>query len=229
MIQEQKVRNSAEDALDEREYQLLVEGATLLDDEYRLETKFVTLVCGRLGLRAGELCHMEGNWINWNKEMIEIPEHVECSKGRGGDRCGYCHDQARQMADHHDDLTPNDALEYFWSPKTQKGARSVPFDFSPRIELVMERFFDRFDKFPYSVKTLYRRVKRAARNAVKIGPDDIYPHCLRATAASYHAGRGLNAIQLQALMGWELISTARHYVRVTGESTAQALREIHNR
>lgn len=55
----------------------------------------------------------------------------------------------------------------------------------------------------------------------------IYPHALRATAATYHSYRGLPPSALQSFMGWADLSVANKYVRLTGEQTAMALRETH--
>jgi len=126
-------------------------------------------------------------------------------------------------------MTFEAAMERRWCPKTDMASRAVPFDFSPRVELVMERFFDRYDEFPFSRKTVNRRVTRAAEKAEEIDPESTYPHCLRSTAATYHASRGLKAIQLQAFLGWEEVETAQKYVQLTGEHTARALRNVHNR
>lgn len=214
------VHHTYQDALGARDYQLLLEGATLLPEGKRLEARFVALVGGRLGLRAGEICHLHGDWIDWDRSMINIPRHRSC-------QCGYCHSQAKQEAEWND-ISEEAAMKERWKPKTPRASRAVPFDFSPRVEIVMERFFDRFDEFPYSRKTVNRRIDAAAEKAEGIDPDSTYPHCLRSTAATYHASRGLEALQLQALLGWSDVSTAEKYVRLTGEHTARALRNIHN-
>lgn len=102
---------------------------------------------------------------------------------------------------HNPDLNMEDAEDMQWIAKTDETARDVPFDFSPRISLVIERFFEKYDEFPCSANAINRRVKKAAKLADEIDADDIYPHCLRATAATYHAARGLDVIPLQNLMG----------------------------
>lgn len=57
----------------------------------------------------------------------------------------------------------------------------------------------------------------------------IYPHALRATAATYHAYNGLPAIALQNLMGWADLETAQKYLRKSAGATEKALEEIHGR
>jgi site-specific recombinase XerD len=80
----------------------------------------------------------------------------------------------------------------------------------------------------YSAQAVNRRLEDAAEAADNLIPDDIYPHCLRATAASYHAARGLDVIPLQSLMGWAQVSTAHNYVKSSGENTQRALRFTHS-
>jgi site-specific recombinase XerD len=114
-----------------------------------------------------------------------------------------------------------------WHPKTASSARAVPFDLSLRVELCLERFADRYDTFPHSRATVNRRVTAAAEHADIDGR--VYPHCLRATAASYHAYQGVAPVPLQVLMGWSDLATAQKYIRISGTATANALRQAHNR
>ena len=106
-------------------------------------------------------------------------------------------------------------------------ARVIPFDLSLRLELCIERFVDQYDAFPRSRSTITRRVAAAADEAGL--PGRVYPHCLRATAASYHAYKGVAPVPLQALMGWSDLATAQKYIRISGVATADALRRVHHR
>lgn len=224
---ENRTHFSKEDSLTDREFELLLEAAHDLDGDYfELETKFIILVAGRLGLRAGEIVHMHESWIDWRRRMIVIPAFQECEKGRDGGICGSCEQSAQQKVDHNPGLSIEDARAESWSPKTDAASREVPFDASPRAELVIERYFDRFDRFQTSQTGLNRRVKKAAAHARELDPGDIKPHGLRATAATRYAARGLNVIALQSMFGWAQLSTAHHYIRRSGENTARAIRDI---
>ncbi|WP_238532831.1 site-specific integrase [Halalkalicoccus jeotgali] len=221
-------RHSSEDALSEREFQLLLEGAASLRDPYAQQARFVILVAGRLGMRAGEIAHMDRSWIDWRNQMIVVPRHDPCTKARGeAGPCGYCKRLAEQAADHNPELSYEAALARAWTPKTDSAARSIPFDFDPRTDLVIERFFERYEKFPHSKQAVNRRVNKAAEVTDELDEDSIYPHCLRATAATYHASRGLSALPLQSMLGWSDLSTSQKYVRRSGEATARALRTVH--
>ncbi len=220
-------RHAREDALDDREFELLLEGATT--SKQSLQTRFVVLVGGRLGLRPGEIAHIDEDWIDWRKQRIDIPRHDECRKGRFDEICGYCRQQAEQMLEHHDDWTYEDAAEKMWSPKTSSAVRSVPWDFEPRIEIIIERFFDEYDQFPRSRSVVNRRVTRAAEKAPELNPDEVYPHALRSTAATHHAGRGLDILPLQSMFGWAQLATAQVYLADNPENTARALSSVHSR
>jgi len=57
----------------------------------------------------------------------------------------------------------------------------------------------------------------------------IYPHALRATAATYHAYQGLPPLALQNLMGWSNLETAQKYLRKSAGATAKALNDIYEK
>jgi len=191
-----------------------------MDAYYGQQARFVILVCGRLGLRRGELGHMRESWIDWRNSMISIPYHQPCDKGRDGGICGYCTRLAQMQADHAPERTIDDRRRRMWSPKTQAAAREVPFDANERAAIALERFFDRFDRWPCSVQAVNRRVDKAAALAGL----DVYPHALRATAASYHASRDISVHSLMSIMGWADPSTARAYVTANADQAAKEIR-----
>lgn len=221
-------RNSADDALEDREFQLLLEGTYGLGDYYSLEARLIVLTLGRLGMRVGELVHMQESWIDWRRRMIEIPRYEGCSKGRDGGPCGYCRQLAEQQAEYNDHISYQEALDQRWRAKTDSAARSIPFDFDSAVEIVIERYFERFDSFQTSKSGVDRRLSKTIGHVEELDDDGIYPHCLRATAASYHASRGLDAISLQSLMGWADLSTSHRYVRRSGDRTRKALQSVHS-
>jgi integrase len=118
-------------------------------------------------------------------------------------------------------------MEARWHPKTVASVRSIPVDLSLRLELYLERFTDEYDAFPRSRTAVNRRVTAAAE--VEDIDGRVYPHCLRATAASYHAYQGVAPVPLQALMGWSDLATTQKYIRISGRATADALRQVHHR
>jgi len=222
------VAHSKEDALSEREFEFLYEGAERMNGYRGTEARFIVMIAGRLGLRAGEIAHLTRDWLDKREKMIEIPGHLECTKGKDRGMCGYCRQQIKQCVEHND-LEWNEVAHHWWRPKTEAGIRGVPYDFEPRAELAIERFFNEFDGFEHSYTAVSRRVKRAAECAPEINPEDIYCHALRATAATYHVSRGLKSHPLTALMGWSNLSTAEAYIARSPENTRRAVRSTHNR
>ncbi|WP_435065905.1 tyrosine-type recombinase/integrase [Halobaculum sp. EA56] len=228
------VHHTREDALSDREYERLVAATHTLDDGYHaLETRLVVLVAGRLGLRAGEIAHMRDSWIDRRNRMIRIPAQQDCTKGRDGGRCGYCRRQAEQVVEYAD--TDGDAeeqavyehaLESMWNPKTDAAARDVPYDSDTRAALTIEEYFERFSEFQSSRVSVNRRVTAAAEAAPELDADEIYPHCLRSTAAEHLVARGLDVVALKQMFGWASFSTAECYIAGSGKATARKLRQL---
>jgi integrase len=223
-----RTTHSKDDALDDREFELLFEGASRLDEYYGIQAQFLVQVLGRLGLRRGELAHMTQEWIDWRKEMIRIPRQQDCHGGRDGGVCGYCRQLAEQRVDYREDLPLDASVAMQWVAKTDAAARDVYFGFDPRVRLWIERFFDRFDEWVWSPAAINRRVKRAAEHADGLDPDEVRPHSLRASAATHHAARGLEMHALMQYFGWAQPSTAKCYLARNGQNTARQLDAIHS-
>lgn len=226
------VRHSKEDALSEMEFELLLEGARKMNKDYYYEPdpEFTIMVLGRLGLRRGELAHLQESWIDWRENMITIPSHERCTKGKNGEPCGYCHQIAKQRAEYAGDgLSFEEALSWMWVPKTEAAAREIYFGFDPRLELYIQRYFDNksYTRYEASGTAINRRVKKAAELAEKLKPENVRPHSLRSTAAMYHAGRGLKMLSLMQLFGWCQPSTAEVYIGRNGQNTKRQLDSIH--
>jgi len=220
-----RVRHSADDAVDQRDFQLLLETTYELKDPYDIEARLLLFCCGRLGMRVGELIHMDASWIDWRKHMITVPRFDKCTDGRDGGICGYCKQLAEQEAKHNEQTEIRQAMANRWQSKTEAANRNIPFEHHARVQITIDRFFDRFDGYHLSKSAVNRRLQRVKDNCSEFD-DKIYPHCLRATAATYLASRRIKAINLQAMMGWSDLSTAQRYVRQSGERTKRALRNI---
>lgn len=226
-----KPTHCKEFALDTREFELLFEGALKLDHKDSvLETAFALIAMGRLGLRVSELVHLRNEWINMRDRMIEIPHHEPCDMGRGGSICGSCKQHAEQRADYNPEISIEQALADSWRAKTTAAARSIPFDFDSRVELWVERFYDRYEQgWPYTHSTVKRRLDWAQDAADGLEGKRIFPHALRATAASHHAAQGLESLTLQAILGWSDAQTADRYITHSGERAAAVLRDTYQR
>ncbi|RLM53175.1 hypothetical protein DVK02_14900 [Halobellus sp. Atlit-31R] len=122
-------------------------------------------------------------------------------------------------------VTMKEAREERWKPKTVEGSREIPYDFDVRCEMVLDEFFEVHDQWPKSKATLNRRIDEVAE-AAGIS-DNVYPHCLRATAASVHASRDVSAYSLMSIMGWADIATARAYIQANSEQANREIRSKH--
>lgn len=76
-------RHSHENVLNDREFELLLEAYGDLPDPRRFQARVICLLGGRLGLRAGEIAHLQTAWVDWNRKLIQILQHEPCE-------CGYC-------------------------------------------------------------------------------------------------------------------------------------------
>lgn len=247
------VRHSKEDALTEREFELLLEGASSLKDYYGNQATFLILLLGRLGMRKGEVAHMKRHWIDFENKMIRIPYHEKCHKARDSDSlCGYCKQLAKQKAkveteNHIDEVYdshleihepghhinpekytyPEDRYEEMWTAKTEAASRDVYYGWNARIELYINRFFEQYDEWCWSAGAINRRVTKAAEKARELDASNVFPHALRATAATFHVGADLGGENLTQMFGWVDMRTGNRYVARSAKHTARQLDAIH--
>jgi integrase len=228
------IRHSKDRALNERQFELLLEGALELSDSpyyYAADPPLVVYALGRLGLRRGELAHLKESWVDFREKMIRIPAHEPCQLGDDGGPCGLCRQSAKQRVEHADDLTMEEALNWTWAPKTEAGARDVFFGHDVRAELYLERYFSNPDytQFEASGTAISRRVKKAAEEAAELEPENVHPHGLRATAATHMASKGIGQYQLMQFFGWKQASTAENYISRNSVNTARQLQGLDTR
>lgn len=253
------VRYSREDALTDKEFVQLLEGAREMKEPFDLQARFILMAAGRMGMRGGEIAHISKEWVDKNMHLISIPEHDECNKGKFDEICGYCRNRVKDYLETHntslneekekmsqkfgDKLNDSDLDELakenikeknksyeevatdWWQPKTTASVRSIPYDLTVRVQLTTEKFFYSYDEMPISKATINRRVNRAAEKSSL--NKRIYPHSLRATAATTHASRNVSPYALMSVMGWRDMDTARTYISASDDSAARELRAKH--
>lgn len=134
-------RHSKDDALDKIQFLSLYTAALRLNGWKRDAALLAVLCAGRLKMRIGEIMHLHEGWIDWSHGYIRIPEFEPCG-------CKYCWKRARRNFDEdkaNEDGYPDNYIEYHynnrWSPKTPRGSRPVPFNWSHRITAVLVYFF----------------------------------------------------------------------------------------
>jgi len=201
-VPDDETRHCREDAVDAKTFERLVESTYRMDEPYGQECRFLLFVCGRLGLRSGELTHLDESWIDYRRSMLCIPRYDHCGKGRDGGICGQCRENNLQkvnlrVANHyaqiHAGLSDRDELEPgggaaadvripveefhdgMWVAKSDAGAREIPFDSIIRADIEIERFFDQYDAWPVSQTGVTRRVNRIVDHVDCIDDhDDLY-------------------------------------------------------
>jgi integrase len=217
-------RYSRDDVLSERQLALLIQASRSLPEPRDFQARFILYAAGYLGLRAGEIAHFDTDWLDWHDRVVRIPEYDNCNDGSGDGVCGYCRSRAEDYAETND-VSMQTALDMRWEPKTETSVRSIPFDFNVWLELTIEEFDERYDRFPKSKATINRRVSEAVEHSDVTRR--VYPHSLRATAATLHASRDVSPYSLMSVMGWVDLETARSYVAASDESAARELRHKH--
>ena len=208
-----RTRSAVRDAPSEEEFERLYQ-ATLESPSYerQVEDQFILLATGRLGLRSGEVLHfLSGDnkkWIDRESKQLKIPHHVACG-------CRYCQEQAQQAVETKPERDFEHIIDRYWKPKYSPSARAIPYDWSPRIVEVVERFTDLIGGFNIAQSTLNRRVNTLHERAGISG--NTYPHALRAAAACWWANRGMSSPNLQAYFGWKDMRVAEAYIRLSGK------------
>ena len=154
-------------------------------------TKLVILCAGDLGLRESEIAHFKKSWVDFQSGSITIPSSQPCG-------CAHCSKQGG------------------WKPKTRAGARTIPArELSPRAFEAIRLYCTANEELGIHRNTVWREVRRAAQAA---GLEfEVYPHALRATAATEAAYSISSPWVLCDLFGWSSITTALYYIRRSGE------------
>ncbi len=110
-----------------------------------------------------------------------------------------------------------------WKPKSTAGARTIPaLDMNPEGWDAIKRYMTAHDEIAISRQTIYRRIVKLARSA---GIDRrVYPHALRATAATEAAYKISNPSVLCDIFGWSDLKTAQIYIKRAGGRAQEAVR-----
>lgn len=155
-------RSAREDAPTLSQYRLIkADTSRHIKEEFRDECLFVLVAAGELGLRGGEIAHINQGWVDLNNKAIRVPEHDKCTTSPDWDLCGYCRQQARQSAEDTGKYL-QEALEERWKPKVDASARVVPYRWSPELVRMFDRFFSKHNEYPHSRVSINRRIDRVA-------------------------------------------------------------------
>lgn len=216
-----------EKALNGGQFERLLIGASRLGGEEGLEAWAACVIMGRLGLRGGEFTHVTADWVDHYNGVINIPGQDDCTKGQNGGVCGKCNQAIRQRQDYGDGRSFDEIADDYWMPKTENAVRSIPYEWSARTQEAIAILIDLGGGWPYSFSTFQRRLDDALEAAPGLSQESTSSHGLRATAASYHAGNGLNREALKQMMGWTDDRTPAKYLKINGQMTQRALQEVY--
>lgn len=179
----------------------------------------------------GGLCGYCAHRVRNHVEAMNISHEEAVKRVRddfGGDLSDLSEEAVDELARKKQDelrVTHEEAVEKWWQPKTEQGSRDIPYDWDARTALLIEDFIDEYEIYPKSQSTVNRRIDEVAEMASL--SENVYPHALRATAASFHAKRDVSAYSLMAIMGWKNIGVARAYIQSSSENAAIEVRSKH--
>jgi hypothetical protein len=210
-------RTSLSDVLTLDQYRDLLTTAIQIEDrEESLTITFLLLMLGRAGLRVGEAIHMTEDWYHADRSVIIVPEHLDCG-------CGLCRHYASSLADNNEDMFFEEAIDKYWRPKG--GQRHVPIG-SERTQEIIELYFDEVPYTRISYSTVSRRLKKVAELTDGVDSSSVYPHMLRATAATHYAWAGVRPPALDVIFGWLDEKTKEHYVEKTAFRASKELARV---
>lgn len=224
-VEDTRTTTSAERAISQDTFRELLKEANELEPLLDLEMRFFLITAGRLGLRVGEIIHMDKSWVDFKNEWVSIPKHDPCTKGKDGGICGHCRQGAKQMAEVNN-ISQDNAEKLYWKAKTVRASRDVPYSFHDTAKEVIEGYFNEYDQVIFSGTKANRMTNRITEKA-GLDDVDVTPHGLRATAAMYHVETGIDMWALQSLMGWAYPNTARKYILNNSRRTKNLLEERH--
>lgn len=213
-------RSALRDVVELSQYREMLRVAARIDNRKESITIFFLLVAmGRLGMRVGEVIHMEESWYDPERAVISVPPHLSCD-------CGLCSHYARQYAKRHD-LEFEDVLEEYW--KVKDGSDRDIHVPTRRDRLIIELYFDTVPYTTISYSTVNRRLKKLAELTDGVAPDRVYPHMLRATAATHLLWSGFRPPTLDQQFGWQDEKTKERYAQKTAWRAKQDYDRIFGR
>jgi hypothetical protein len=188
-------------------YSLYLGGLAVEDERARLETSYILLTLGRLGLEPDELLHLHEGWIDWTRGEIHVPARDPCA-------CGACWDDARLRQRRGDDRDlPTIVATDCWSPPANP--RCLAFGWSKRLAGAIHGVLASGLHYESTHETVRRHIETAAANARHIDPDTVSVRALRASALVFLASAGFGPRRLVDLTGVDE-QTAGDFARVGG-------------
>jgi integrase len=225
-------------ALEEDELDRFLELAKTKTDRVR----HTCVILARTGMRAAELAHMTEDWVRIGEREDDVQVQVRSTDCD----CGDCRAKARQMARRmaEDDENPHDdvdaafetALGRYWTPKSKRGARTIPVKHRDARESLRALFGDGAPdpavtvgpggkkRFGVTRQTIWDRVRRVGDELDS--EDPVRPHVLRHTYATLAALKGAEAPTIRDTLGHSDISSSQRYIRFAGKQLDDKLDDV---
>lgn len=181
-----------------REYSLNQDDLRRLEAAARTprEVLYVRLAA-RWGLRADEIAHFCLDWFSGQRGVLTVP--IMC-------RCEACRATGRP-----------------WRAKTDEGHRALPIFKHTETWEAAKKYLTLHPGADAQTtrQTVWNTIKRLADRAGLF--QRVFPHALRATAATQFASMGFNELQLCRAMGWSDLRSATPYIRTSSAAVEAGL------
>jgi len=205
------------------------------------------------GLRASAAAHLTVDWLDFQREEIKVPTHLECSCSECTKRVEKLRDQYRDVDGALEELESKSKDEIrdldvtyladlnkrlgrravreivdegdggLWTPKSAAGARRVPVRNVKALKRLRD-WFGLHDAVGVTRQTIHSDVSAIAEEAAL--RRKVYPHHLRHTFGTKLASNGANASFIQSVMGHERVTTSEQYIDLSGERLHQQADEV---
>ena len=199
------------------------------------------------GLRISEFIHLNRDWINFDRNLIRIPEKQRCDcmscvyirrklkrrqdtiveeEDSGDEDVNFRHSRRRRRKKKVLSDRQKIRLKGYWTPKTIASERTIPI--VDEAQEVLYPYFKKHDSildvFPARqyINNILKRIEK--RSKVKL-----FPHCLRGTFATMLAIKGFNPYEITDTMGWSDINIAIFYIKLSGAGLKNAFELKWNR
>jgi integrase len=218
IIIKKKRRHTRDDALSEDQFERLLDVIEKSKDP--LGNKFLVITMGIGGMREGEVAHIQTSWIDFKRKEIHIPAYDPCS-------CTYCCERWKEKYGKQNKIfSKENVVKKQWVPKTNAGARDIPFGFNPLFENIINEFFKKYSRWPFSVATIYERIRALGRLA---GIPNLHPHALRSTRSTQFANDGMPERHLMKIMGWDDEKMGRKYINNAQINVSEQLEKMYGK
>jgi len=199
------------------------------------------------GLRISEFIHLNKDWINFDRNLIRIPDKQRCDCMG----CLYIRRNLKTKLDYSETEydEPDESVSFsssrrrrrkrkglserqkirvkgYWVPKTVASERTIPV--VEEAQEVLYPYFKEYDEI-LEIYPARQYVNNILNRLEKRSKVKLFPHCLRGTFATMLAIKGFNPYEITDTMGWSDINVAIFYIKLSGAGLKNAFELKWNR